>query len=69
MNMKTEKVYIYQDNNCAWCVLNGQMLYAKDTKELQQMLDAMSATISAYNKKQYELTKADVPVMFCNNIT
>ena len=32
--LKTEKVYIYQDNNCAWCVLNGQMLYAKDTEEL-----------------------------------
>ena len=66
--LKTEKVYIYQDNNCAWCVLNGQMLYAKDAEELQQMLDAMSATMSAYNKKQYELAKTDVPVMSCNNI-
>lgn len=66
--LKTEKVYIYQDNNCAWCVLNGQMLYAKDAEELQQMLDAMSATLSAYNKKQYELAKTDAPVMFCNNI-
>ena len=66
--LKTEKVYIYQDNNCAWCVLNGQMLYAKDAEELQQMLDAMSATMSAYNKKQYELAKTDTPVMSCNNI-
>lgn len=63
--LKTKKVYIYQDNNCAWCELNGQMLYAKDTEELQQTLDAMST----YNKKHYKLTKADVPVMFCNNIT
>ena len=62
--LKTEKVYIYQDNNCAWCELNGQMLYAKDTEELQQTLDAMST----YNKKQYELAKADAPVMSCNNI-
>ena len=62
--LKTEKVYIYQDNNCAWCELNGQMLYAKDTEELQQTLDAMST----YNKKKYELAKTDAPVMFCNNI-
>ena len=62
--LKTEKVYIYQDNNCAWCELNGQMLYAKDTEELQQTLDAMST----YNKKQYELAKADALVMSCNNI-
>ena len=62
--LKTEKVYIYQDNNCAWCELNGQMLYAKDAEELQQTLDAMST----YNKKQYELAKADAPVMSCNNI-
>ena len=63
--LKTKKVYIYQDNNCAWCELNGQMLYAKDTEELQQTLDAMST----YNKKQYELAKADAPVMSCNNIS
>lgn len=62
--LKTEKVYIYQDNNCAWCELNGQMLYAKDTEELQQTLDAMST----YNKKHYELAKTDAPVMSCNNI-
>ena len=62
--LKTEKVYIYQDNNCAWCELNGQMLYAKDTEELQQTLDAMST----YNKKKYELAKTDAPVMSCNNI-
>ena len=62
--LKTEKVYIYQDNNCAWCELNGQMLYAKDAEELQQTLDAMST----YNKKQYELAKTDALVMSCNNI-
>ena len=62
--LQTEKVYIYQDNNCAWCELNGQMLYAKDTEELQQTLDAMST----YNKKHYELAKTDTPVMSCNNI-
>ena len=62
--LKTVKVYIHQDNNCAWCDLNGQMIYAKDTEELQQTLDAMSA----YNKNQYELAKADAPAVSCNNI-
>ena len=62
--LKTEKVYIYQDNNCVWCELNGQMLYAKDIEELQQTLDAMST----YNKKHYELATTDTLVMSCNNI-
>lgn len=62
--LKTVKVYIHQDSNSAWCELNGQMIYAKDAEELQQTLDAMSA----YNKKQYELTEADAPAVSCNNI-
>ncbi len=62
--MKTVKVYIHQDGNCAWCDLNGQMIYAKDAEELQQTLDAMSA----YNKKQYEPANANAPAVSCNNI-
>ena len=64
MNIKTVKVYIHQDSNCAWCDLNGQMIYAKDAEELQQTLDAMSA----YNKNQYELAQAGAPAVSCNNI-
>lgn len=62
--LKTVKVYIYQDDNCAWCDLNGQMIYAKSAEELQQWLDEMSAC----SKKQYELTEAVAPVVSCNNV-
>lgn len=62
--LKTVKVNIYQDGNCAWCELNGQMIYAKNAEELHQWLDEMSA----YSKKQYELAEAGAPAVSCNNV-
>ena len=60
--MKTVKVEIHQDKDHAWCEIDGSFIYAKDADELQQTL----ASMSEYNKQQYEIAQASEAAVSCN---